>query len=114
MNFTKRITKLERFMVPKRPPRIVLRYEGPGSERFPRPTQEELDDGWPVITMRFVAAKDGRPVEPDDVDGEGRILAAEQEKKSEMLRLAEEPLLRPAAEPVSNRKWRVLAVHGRL
>ena len=71
MNFSKRIAKLEGLLAPKRTLRLIMRYEGPGSERFPQPTQEELDDGWPVITLRFVAAKDGCPVEPDDVDESG-------------------------------------------
>jgi hypothetical protein len=63
--FTKRIAKLELLMVPKRRRRIVLRYEGPGSERFPQPTQEELDEDWRVLSMQFVPGKDGRPMEPN-------------------------------------------------
>jgi hypothetical protein len=54
--------KLERRMAPKRPLRIVVRYERPGSEKFPQPTQDEMDEN-PVITLHFVEAKDGRPVE---------------------------------------------------
>jgi hypothetical protein len=71
MNFSKRIATLERFLVPKRQPRIILRYEGPGTERFPQPTQEELDEARLVLVIRSVGAKDGSPVEPDDVDESG-------------------------------------------
>jgi hypothetical protein len=71
MNFAKRVTKLEQLLVPKRLPRIVLRYEGPGSDRFPQPTQGELDEAWLVLSMQFVAAKDGRPVDSKHV-GESR------------------------------------------
>jgi len=43
----------------------MLRYEGPGSENMPQPTQEEMAK-FPVLTIRFVAPKDGRPANPDD------------------------------------------------
>ena len=55
MNFSNRLAKLEGLLAPNRTPRIILRYEGPGSERFPQPTQEELDEGWPVLAILFVA-----------------------------------------------------------
>jgi hypothetical protein len=41
--------------------RLVLRFAGPGSERMPQPTKEEIADGLEVFTVRFVAAKDGKP-----------------------------------------------------
>ncbi len=62
MSFAIRVSKLERRMAPKHPPRIVVRYEGPGSESFSQP-EEEVDENTTVITVRFVDAKDGRPVE---------------------------------------------------
>ncbi|HUA85864.1 MAG TPA: hypothetical protein VMB85_18520 [Bryobacteraceae bacterium] len=65
MNFTKRIAKLELLMVPKRQPRIVLRYEGPGSERFPQPAQEALGEARLVLAVQFVPGQDGRPMEPN-------------------------------------------------
>jgi hypothetical protein len=34
---------------------------GPGSERFPQPAQEEIEEGIEIFTIRFVEAKDGRP-----------------------------------------------------
>jgi hypothetical protein len=61
MNFTKRVAKLEQLMVPKRQARVVLRYEGPGSERFLRSTQKEMD-GNRVVVLRFVEARNGRAV----------------------------------------------------
>ena len=64
-NLAHRVARLEERIAPKRVRRIVLRYEGPGSEKFPKPTQEEMDNN-PVITMQFVVAKDGRPVDPID------------------------------------------------
>ncbi|MBZ5604048.1 MAG: hypothetical protein LAO79_17245, partial [Acidobacteriia bacterium] len=64
-NLAHRMARLEERIAPKRVRRIVLRYEGPGSEKFPQPTLEEMDNN-PVITMRFVVAKDGRPVDPMD------------------------------------------------
>ena len=66
MNFVRRVAKLERLMVPRRLPRIVLRYEGPGSERFPQPTQEELDEAWLVLSITSVATEAGRPPDPGD------------------------------------------------
>jgi hypothetical protein len=53
-----RLARLGSEMIPRAVPRILCRYIGPGSERFPQPTQEELDEGWPVVTMRFVGAED--------------------------------------------------------
>ena len=60
--FSTRIRQLERLLIPKRQRRIVVRCEGPGSENFPQPTPEEMAEN-PVLTIRFVAAKDGRPLE---------------------------------------------------
>ncbi len=58
----KRLAELERRIIPRRPPRIVVRYEGPGN-RHSEP-EEDIDGNTTVIVVRFVAAKDGRPVEP--------------------------------------------------
>ena len=55
-----RLARLESKLVPRRRPRIVTRFIGPGSERFPQPTKEEMDD-YGVITVRFVEACEGRP-----------------------------------------------------
>ena len=63
MNFTRRVSRLESWMAPRRRPRVILRFEGPGSESLPQPDEEIDDDNNPVVVLRFVEAKDGRPVE---------------------------------------------------
>ena len=65
--FSKRVARLERWLAPKRRPRVLYRFEGPGSERFPEPTQGEIDEGWPLLTIRFVGAKNGRPATPEEI-----------------------------------------------
>jgi hypothetical protein len=35
-----------------------VRFEGPGSEGFPQPTQEEIENCVKVFTIRFVEAVD--------------------------------------------------------
>ncbi len=61
MNLARRIARLEKTEALKRDNRVVLRFIGPGSEGLPQPTQEEIDDGIEIFTIRFVEAKDGRP-----------------------------------------------------
>ena len=68
-----RLARLEQLLAPKRQPRLVVRYEGPGSEGLPQPTQEEMEQN-PVITVVFVEAKDGRPVDPTDSQMSGNVL----------------------------------------
>jgi len=63
--FTRRVCRLEQILAPKRQHRIVVRYEGFASGKFPEPTPEEME-GNSVLTIRLVAAKDGRPVDPED------------------------------------------------
>ena len=53
MNLARRIAKLERIKADTQFPRIVLRFEGPGSEDMRQPTQEELD-----ATIRLAADND--------------------------------------------------------
>ena len=60
INLRARLARLESAMVPLRTPRIVVRYNGLDSERFPQSTEEEIDD-CDVITVQFVAACEGRP-----------------------------------------------------
>ena len=38
----------------------MVRYEGPGSERFPQPTEEQMEE-CDVMTIRFVGVCEGRP-----------------------------------------------------
>jgi len=59
VNLRKRIAKLETTVVAKRDNRLILRFEGPGSEHMPQP--EATDDEAQVFTIRFVEARDGRP-----------------------------------------------------
>ena len=61
MILARRISKLERTAILIRENRLVLRFEGPGSEGMPQPTKAEIADGLEILTVRFVAAKDGRP-----------------------------------------------------
>jgi hypothetical protein len=61
MILAKRIGRLEKLAAPIRENRIVLRYEGPGSEHCPQPTKEDIDSGVPIVTVQFVEAKDGHP-----------------------------------------------------
>jgi hypothetical protein len=61
MILARRISKLERTVTLMRENRLILRFEGPGSKRMPQPTKEEIADGLEILTVRFVAAKDGRP-----------------------------------------------------
>ena len=63
-NLSSRVRQLEQRFAPKREHKIVVRFEGPGSERFPQPTVEEMEE-FPVITVCFVEAKDGRPVKSE-------------------------------------------------
>jgi hypothetical protein len=57
----RRLNRVESALIPRQDLRIVVRYEGPGSERLRQPTEEEIRKAWRVLTVRFVAARDGRP-----------------------------------------------------
>ena len=61
LNLVRRIAKLEKTEVLTRDNRVVLRFEGPGCEGLPQPTQEDIERHTEILTVRFVAAKDGRP-----------------------------------------------------
>ena len=52
-SFATRLLKLEKHRAMRRPPRVVLRFEGPGSERLPQPT-EPVDETAKVVVVRFV------------------------------------------------------------
>ena len=54
-------------MSPAREHRVVIRYEGPGGEKFRQPTQEQMDRATGVVVLRFVAEEDGRPVTPEEI-----------------------------------------------
>jgi hypothetical protein len=57
-----RLARLERQMVPLQRPRIVVRFEGPRSEKLLQPNEEDLDENTRVITVRFVESDgNGRP-----------------------------------------------------
>ena len=53
MNFTRRLSKLEKRRAISRQPRIVVRFEGPWSESLPQP-KEPIDENAKVIVVRFV------------------------------------------------------------
>jgi hypothetical protein len=53
MNLARRLSKLEHRRAVSRPPRIVMRYAGPGSEDMP-PAQYPIDENAKVLTIRFV------------------------------------------------------------
>ena len=61
------MARLERWLAPERKHRIVVRYAGPGGERGPQPTKEELEQARHVLTVTFVPAKDGRPATPEEI-----------------------------------------------
>jgi hypothetical protein len=61
MILARRIVRLEKLAAPIRENRIVLRFEGPGSESCPQPTREDIASGAQIVTVQFVEAKDGRP-----------------------------------------------------
>jgi hypothetical protein len=52
-NLSRRVSKLEMRKPMNQPPRIVVRYEGAGSEAFPQP-EEETDENTTVIVLRYV------------------------------------------------------------
>jgi hypothetical protein len=61
-SLVRRLKQVERTLTPRQDLRVVVIFEGPGSERFPRPTEEEIAESH-VIVVRIVAARDGRPAE---------------------------------------------------
>jgi len=61
MILVRRISKLEEANAPVRENRLVLRFTGPGSDRLPQPTRHDMDSGVEILTVCFVAAKDGQP-----------------------------------------------------
>jgi hypothetical protein len=60
MNIANRVAKLEKQAAPTRGKRFLVRFEGPGSEGFPQPTEEEVENCMKVFIVRFLEAKDGR------------------------------------------------------
>jgi len=51
-----RLSRLEKIAPPARLPRIIVRFEGPGSENLPQPNEDEMDENTRVITVQFVEA----------------------------------------------------------
>jgi len=68
-------------MAPRYPLRIVVRYEVPGSEPTSQP-EEEIDENTHLIVVRYVSARDGRPVKPQQFDPgrrkESQMIAGER------------------------------------
>jgi len=65
MNFRRRVSRLERRMIPERPQRVVLRFEGPGTEGMSQP-EEDIDENTLVVVIHAVET---RPVEPTAQEG---------------------------------------------
>ena len=57
MNLARRIAQLENTETMTRDNRLVLRFEGPGSEGFPEPTQGDRDRDTEILTVHFVEGK---------------------------------------------------------
>ncbi len=55
----RRLSQLERRMTPSPRRRAITRFIGPGSEKYPQYTQEEMDAS-DVVTFQFVSACEGR------------------------------------------------------
>jgi hypothetical protein len=64
MRLSHRLKRLEHQHCETKPYRIVIQWEGPGSECHCQPSQDELDQATQVITIMFV----GSP-EPISTDG---------------------------------------------
>jgi transposase IS116/IS110/IS902 family protein len=59
---SRRLRKLEERFAPQVENRLVVRYDGPGSEGLPQPRAEDIDENTRMIlAVRFVAAPDVRP-----------------------------------------------------
>jgi hypothetical protein len=56
----KRLRKLEERFASQVENRIVVRFEGPGSEGLPQPRAEDIDENMRILVVRFVSAQDGR------------------------------------------------------
>jgi hypothetical protein len=65
VNLSRRLAKLESAGVLQRDLRAVIRFEGPGSETFDVPTDEEIAGASHVITVCFVQARDGKRWYPE-------------------------------------------------
>jgi hypothetical protein len=59
----RRLDRVERTLAPQKENRMVLRFEGPGTEHFPKPSVEGIDER-DILTVVFVEARDGRRAEP--------------------------------------------------
>ncbi len=54
MNLANRIARLVRIKTNQQAPRVVLRFEGPGSEDMAQPKEDELDGNTEVVTICLV------------------------------------------------------------
>jgi hypothetical protein len=54
MNLVRRIAKLEKIKTDKQLPRIVLRFEGPGSEAIAQPKEDEREGNCEIVTICLV------------------------------------------------------------
>jgi hypothetical protein len=59
VNIANRVAKLEKQAAPTRGKRFLVRFEGPGSEGFPQPTEEEVENCMKVFTVHFLEEQMG-------------------------------------------------------
>jgi hypothetical protein len=57
---SRRLNRIERTLVPLKGLRIVLRFEGPGSEHFPQATEPEIRDAHQILNIVSVPSPDRR------------------------------------------------------
>ncbi len=55
MNLARRVARLERTVGATPSPRLVLRFEGPGSEDMKQPSDDQLDQFTEIHTVVFIS-----------------------------------------------------------
>jgi hypothetical protein len=60
-SLVRRLSQVEKILAPPKERGVILLFEGPGSEHFPRPTDEEIREN-KVLVIRFVETGPGRRV----------------------------------------------------
>jgi hypothetical protein len=62
-NLARRVGKLEEAVAPNRRKRWAVAFEGPGTEGYPQPTEEELEHTTRIWVVRIVATIEDRQLE---------------------------------------------------
>jgi len=68
---TRRLSRVEKVLAPRKELRVVLRFRGSGSEHFPQPTKEEIAGAHRVLSIVLVPTGDGRHAESQELDRSG-------------------------------------------